>query len=194
LTTRILKVGSNKSSDKLADYCLKNWKELERKLGIELPLRVISYILSIDENNDELFSEIHGRLSMSQQEKMSQISGVLWTRGREVRNSELNFYTPYYTNATPEKLILSRYTSRDLKQVLYGVIDWDEELIKELIISGEVDLIIEGDYLSEAASIVSNLMVNSIDLNGLMVFPRISKIKYVEGNTLLRIDIAEVIN
>lgn len=182
--TRILKAGSTEKDDTKTLKWLNEWEKLEEKMGCEIPLVSIAYILA--RNSDDPV-EIN--------KNKNKIVGQLWPQGSNVRNSSLQFYNRFaadkqlYERNIVYKMLLSK-----TKYVEYTE-SWLEEITTILSSSnqGKTELRMPMSMVTKINQILCQINLNTIDYHGLLFHMRVSKIKRQEDFLSLFIEMAETI-
>jgi ATP-dependent helicase Lhr and Lhr-like helicase len=186
LHSRVLKPGSSNSTDEdLASY-LADWERLELKVGLELPLNIVAFVLAFSRHesstdNERIFNE------------SCAIQSVLWPRGAQLRESALQFYNPFrmnISNRTERKLAAKLCNDTTVVIETTGS-EWHATLHDELRRSGRVDLRVPSNKHSELNMFISLIHTVPIDTYGMFVYPRIVSMRHKSKNITLRVELAE---
>ncbi|WP_261887038.1 protein DpdJ [Vibrio pomeroyi] len=183
LHTRILRPGSAAHTDQYLHDLLKGWAALEQQFALEVPLHIAAYLLARDRHTGQ------GQVS----ETTNKILGLLWPRGNQIRQSALAYYNRFVApgNRT-ERCLLSKVVCSDHNQVIYQS-SWEVELEKRLQTQGRAVLSFDLAQRPQIGCALANISTLSIDLHGLIVFPRVARIKRELQGLLVYVEIAEVI-
>ncbi|UPQ87051.1 protein DpdJ [Vibrio sinaloensis] len=183
LHSRVFKPGSDSNNDSFLCQLLTEWREIENKVGMEVPLVIVSHLLAKKHhNNSEQLSTYRNF-----------ILGLLWPRGNQIRQARLESYNRFANRRVrTERLLLTSILVNEAIKVTYDSCeDWAEKLEQLLGKEGRGVLVIptRSRHKIGAVSALINTMV--IDMNGLLVYPRISMIKSSIGLIEMNIELAE---
>ncbi len=185
LYSRILRPGSSENTDDQLEAYLESWQQLEKDLGFEIPLNIISLIIStqLNPSNDsrKIFSEA------------CRIQSVLWPRGSVVRQSTLSFYNQFNPNNNrTERLLVEPFCADIIQTIEFNEKNpWLERVHKVLNNEGRVELLVPREFNSKLTEIVSIICVAPLDTFGLLLYPRVSTIRRNIDYIILRLELAE---
>jgi ATP-dependent Lhr-like helicase len=183
LHTRILRPGSSTEKDILLATLLLDWDILDAKFGIELPLNMASNLLARRHNINQQ--------SLNKQRNL--ILGLLWQRGAQTRQSGLSFYNRFGKNSMRmERLLLNAVTSNDALTIQFEN-GWESKLEEALLVSGRSVLKFSPSNRAKISSSIVIINTMSVESQGLSFYPRLSRIKREQGDLLIFVEIAEVI-
>ena len=133
LTTRFFRTNSNADLDNVLKSMYFKWKDFEEKLDIEIDLRVIAFILSNRNENkiEEVLSEVDTPTdrNMIIAWRMGVIYGLLWGRGRIIRNNHLNVYNPYLQDLELQNKALERILFSNFLNTYFNRISIEERIL-----------------------------------------------------------------
>jgi hypothetical protein len=188
LFSRVIRPGSNQATDARLLDLLRKWKELERTSGLEWGLNIATHTLAkrsipeADPTPRQVFNQF------------CRYQGLLWPRGYEIRQSELGFYSPFQRGPTlTERLLGATLFNDHTPQVRYGSETWLAELHDVIRRVGRVELIIERTKIEEISVVIARLQTESLEYLGLFLYPRIRGVRRLNGQILLRIEMAEML-
>ena len=120
LSSRILR---EESTAELDNYLLQRydeWRDFERTLGIEIDLRVISFLFSTEDDLEHAvpWLEYDGPEEGRGAWRMSVIYGLFWGRGRDIRNKNLN----YFLNRLNRNIYFVEFDTRGQSNYAFNVI------------------------------------------------------------------------
>lgn len=186
LYSRILKSGSNQESDIMLSKYLDRWKKIEFDLGMEIPMNIAGLLLVATDEVSTDKSEYF--------ERACKIQSVLWPRGSTVRQAILSFYNPFKTGGyRTERLIAAKLCKDEIDNISITEIDWLDQLHALLNNKGRGNLVIPRGLKEKIASALSKIHVTPVDTNGLLFYPRMKAVKYLNDDTILTIELAEAI-
>ncbi|MCG9751349.1 DEAD/DEAH box helicase [Vibrio brasiliensis] len=183
LHTRILRPGSTAHSDQHLQVLLQQWMALEAQFDVEVPLHIAAFLLAREHH------EGIGQIS----ETSNKILGLLWPRGNQVRQSALAYYNRFVApgNRT-ERFLLSKVVCCDQTKLTYQS-GWEAQLEQRLLTQGRAVLSFDLAQRTQVGSALAKISTLSIDLHGLIIFPRVARIKRELQGLLVYVEIAEVI-
>ena len=184
LFSRILRLGSDKGTDEVLLKRLSQWKVLETKVGLELPINIAAVVLAVSEiDRGNVF------------QRACEIQSVLWSRGSDVRQQALPFYNQFQIkNNRTDRLLVAKICQDSTVEVDYENKNWLLETCKTVRMFGSMDLIVRREDISYISNIVTILNVTPIDARGLLIYPRIANIKRQFDHIRLRIELSEVVH
>ncbi|MDN3652328.1 protein DpdJ [Thalassotalea ponticola] len=185
LYSRVLKSGSNASSDATLISYLDRWNKREQEIDIEIPLHIMAFLLAKEKGG--LPSEIF--------KQKNRIQAVLWQRGAMIRAQELSFYNPFNISANQtERLLLSKLITQNEALVDYdrqGL--WHSTLSNYLESSGKATLVFTGEDRSHVKEAISRLNVCMIEYNKMMFYPRVTRVKTSFESLHVTIEIRDIL-
>ena len=183
LFSRVLRPDSNEHTDKQLLERLRYWRSLESMLGIELPLNIISVVLAVNDKEPD-----HNVFSSA-----CRIQSILWPRGHEVRNSVLTSYSYFNGKRRTERLLAAKLCPDRTPRVDYlGHSDWLQPVHVVLCQRGRVDLVLPTASCNKIGQITTEINATPIDIDGLLLYPRIIKIERELVSLRIRMELAEM--
>jgi len=188
LFSRVIRPGSNQETDARLLDLLRKWNELERLSGMEWGLNIATHTLAkqslpeVDPPPHQVFS------------RFCRYQGLLWPRGYEIRQSELGFYNRFQSGpALTERLLGLALFNDHTPQVMYRPEAWLAELHDAIRRVGRVELVIERKEIDEISAVIARLQTESLEYLGLFLYPRLHGVRRFNGQVLLRIEMAEML-
>tara|TARA_B110001469_G_C9456714_1_gene230378 strand:+ start:100 stop:567 length:468 start_codon:yes stop_codon:yes gene_type:complete len=152
-------------------------------LGIELPLNIISVVLAVNDKEPD-----HNVFSSA-----CRIQSILWPRGHEVRNSVLTSYSYFNGKRRTERLLAAKLCPDRTPRVDYlGHSDWLQPVHVVLCQRGRVDLVLPTASCNKIGQITTEINATPIDIDGLLLYPRIIKIERELVSLRIRMELAEM--
>ncbi|OBT13527.1 hypothetical protein A9264_14010 [Vibrio sp. UCD-FRSSP16_10] len=169
LYSRILKTGASAITDQRLADLLNEWNSCEDRIGIEIPLHMMSYLSA--RNKSGSFTDVY--------RDKNRIQSQLWQRGASIREQELGFYNQFSSDKNKtERLLLAKVIRAKEVLVDYEVQgDWREKLSAELKLSGKCILVFSGSDRADIKSVVSELNLSILEYNKMLFYPRVTKVK-----------------
>ena len=196
LTTRFFRTNSNADLDNVLKSMYFKWKDFEEKLDIEIDLRVIAFILSNRNENkiEEVLSEVDTPTdrNMIIAWRMGVIYGLLWGRGRIIRNNHLNVYNPYLQDLELQNKALERILFSNFLNTYFNRISIEESDFVHLVEKGlsENKVITIFSTLSKQdliAECLIKILENKIMSGEIGVYPRILEVR--KSTTEIEVDL-----
>jgi hypothetical protein len=175
---RVLRQGSGPASDNYLANAFGRWNDLERKLGIEIDLRVMSYILSQSDDIDRVIPELSAVIGSDRRAwRMSAIYGLMWARGRAVRQSALNVRNPFCNLPPVERLLVAEMLADDRIRISVEDGDWLERTAEYLARGQLVTLTCSDARRDNLGRALNALITNPIDAGYLRAYARLQGVR-----------------
>jgi hypothetical protein len=191
---RILRQGSSPATDHYLANVLAHWDEVESRLGVEIDLRVMSYFLSQSDDIDRAIPEFGASIGTDRRAwRMSAIYGLVWARGRTVRQSALQIRNPFCEFPPVERLLVSEAIADDRVLVSVEDGDWLSRTSEHLALGHLVTLTCSEtrrDYLGRA---LNALVTNPIDAGYLRAYARLQGVRQSADTIEADIELIEAI-
>ena len=187
LHSRILRPGSNRQTDNELSRLLKEWRDLEEDSGLEWPLNIAAHTLAkkdlgLGASDDELFR------------RFCRYQGLLWPRGHDIRQAELNYYSPFHDRPlVSERLLGASLFADDAPKIYVSGQDWLSQTHEALCRLGRADLCVPRDQLDDLSSMLAELQLQPVDVLGLYLYPRVGSIRRYQADVVFRIELAEAL-
>jgi len=185
---RILRPGNGPATDEYLSSAIQRWQEEEERLGLEIDLRVICYWLSQAANIDSVISEAgiptgEGRISW----RMNAIYGLLWGRGREIRQASLQVRNQFIELPPVERLLVIDSIMDERKRISVESDDW-MIITTELLSQGRlVTLTCAESKRALLGSALHALITNPVETGYLNAYARLQGVR--QTNSVLEADI-----
>jgi hypothetical protein len=194
LGNRILRPGSGAATDLYLARVLENWQSEEARIGIEIDLRVMSYFLSQSDDIDRVVSDI-GAPSGSDRAawRIGAIYGLLWPRGRAVRQSGLQLKNPFVELPLVERLLVVETIGDD--RVCISVLDdgWLQQTAEQLTAGRQVTLTCPEDVRARLAAALNTLVTNPVESGYLRAYARLQGIRQSQSMIEADIELVEAV-
>lgn len=183
LHTRVLRSGSNNQTDDYLNKLLGTWVRMEEEYKVEIPLNIASYILARRQaSSGEDISDVKNK-----------ILSLLWPRGSVIRQSGLSFYNRFVTGKSKtERLLLEPIIGENSPIIAYAT-GWERELVDSLKVSGKVVLELEQHEIKQVNQAISRVLTLPVEQYGLLLYPRLRRIRRQFGKVQVIVEIAEVV-
>lgn len=187
LNTRLLRPGTDATSDQLLRRLLGTWEDLEHRFGLALGLREFcSIAVAMAEVRTEL-ERIVMRASgaaAGQLDLVSILSGLLWPRGTEIRQRTLQSYNPFRERRVTDPALIRHVLlhpnmpSIDLKNA-----DWHLQFAEQIADIGTVQLTVSRSSEHLVRSAIVQVVATPVDVGYLQFFPFVERIERDENET-----------
>lgn len=195
LNNRILRPGSNQMSDQLLYDIITEWKSQECRLGIEIDARIIAYVLSQKMKIEDVLAVQLGPITNNQllSWRFNSIYGLLWPRGRVVRQANINLYNPFSEFAHSERLLVNDRLLRSSATIDVTQGAWQEEYLKKLQGCGGVKLCCGHSEKTVLKDVINFIMTNPVEDDYLLLYPRLRSVRQKERQIEIEVELAEAI-
>lgn len=178
LGNRVLRSGSGPATDRYLSRVMQQWQSEEARIGIEIDLRVMSYYLSQFDDIDQVVSDIGGVLGTDRAAwRLGAIYGLLWPRGRSIRQSGLQLWNPFTDLPIVERLLVVDTIGDDRTCVSLMADDWLQQSIGRLGEGRMVTLTCPGSERHRLAWALNALVTNPIESAYLRAYARLQGIR-----------------
>lgn len=178
LGSRILRQGSGPATDRYLANVLERWESEEARLGVEIDLRIMSYALSQSSDIDRVVGEFGTAAGTDRGAwRMSAVYGLLWPRGRAIRQTALQVRNPFSDLPPIERLLVAECLVDDRIRISVEEADWFERTAEHLSAGRLVTLTCHGsrrEYLGDA---LNALVTNPIDAGYLRAYARLQGVR-----------------
>jgi hypothetical protein len=188
LNNRVLKSGSNSGTDKYIFNSIQKWDKEEIRLGIEIDLRVISYLLSQEDEIDSLVGDLDsadGEQITSW--RMSAIYGLLWGRGREIRATPLLVRNPFVELPPVERLLVIDSINDERLKVSVESSNWLEKTAEYIAQGRLVTLTCKSENRNKLGLAINSLITQPIESGYLYTYARLQGVR--QNNQIIEADI-----
>lgn len=188
LGSRILRPGAGVGSDNFLSHSINEWKSEEKRLGLEIDLRVICYWLAQNESMDAIIPELNippgtDRTSW----RMSAIYGLLWGRGREIRQASLQVRNQFAELPPVERLLVIDTIIDDRVKVSVENNDW-LNIASDLLSQGKLVTLICDEMKRELLGASLHMLItNPVETGYLRAYARLQGVR--QSDDLLEVDI-----
>ena len=186
--SRILRPGASAGSDAFLLYAINEWTNEEERLGIEIDLRVICYWLGQTESMDAIIPELNVPIGTDISSwRMSAIYGLLWGRGREIRQSALQIRNQFSELPPVERLLVIETLNDDRIRVPVENDNW-MEVAFDLLSQGKLVTLVCYENNRELLGIsLHTLVTNPVETGYLRAYARLQGVR--QSGSLLEVDL-----
>lgn len=185
---RVLRQGSGPATDRYLAQVLNRWESEEARLGIEIDLRVMSYVLSQTDEIDQVIPEYSAAIGSDRGAwRMSAVYGLLWSRGRVIRQTSLQVRNSFCDLPPIERLLVVESIVDDRIQVSVEESDWFERTSRVLAEGRLVTLTCPEGKRFKLGNALNCLVTNPIDSGYLRAYARLQSVR--QTNIAIEADI-----
>ncbi|AKJ69614.1 hypothetical protein PATSB16_39880 [Pandoraea thiooxydans] len=178
LGNRVLRPGSGSATDHYLAGTLDLWQREEARIGIEIDLRVMSYYLSQSDEIDRVMSDIGSPASSDRAAwRIGAIYGLLWPRGRAVRQSALQMRNPFSELPIVERLLVVETIGDDRICISLLDDDWLTQTAQRLADGRLVTLTCPESERARLAAALNALVTNPIESGYFRAYARLQGIR-----------------
>ncbi|WP_244814743.1 protein DpdJ [Caballeronia sp. Lep1P3] len=175
---RILRQGAGPQTDNYLASVLARWDSEETRLGVEIDVRVMSYFLSQSNEIDHLVSEFSAAIGTDRSAwRVSAINGLLWGRGKQMRQTALQLRNAFCELPTIERLLVTETIADDRVRVDVTASDWLEQTAAHLAAGRLVTLACNETQHLLLGDALNALVTNPIDAGYLRAYARLQGIR-----------------
>jgi hypothetical protein len=192
MANRVLRPGAGPATDRYLASAIARWKTEEQRLGIEIDLRVLCYWLSQNSDIDSVIAEVGiPQGSDAGAWRMSAVYGLLWARGRAIREAPLQTRSPFAELPQIERLLVIDTISDE--RVLVSVEDpnWLTRVATLLAEGHSVTLTCGGHGRVQLSQALNALICNPIEAGYLRAYARLQSVRQAAGMMQADVELAE---
>ena len=186
--------GASPATDRYLSSAIQQWISTEARLGLEVDLRVISFWLSQSSDIDHLMSEIAmPNVPDIGTWRMNTIYGLLWARGRAIRQSALEIRSQFSDLPRVDRLLVIETLVDDREKVSVSSEDWLETAAVHLAAGRMVTLTCEEATRHQLGEALNALITNPIETGYLRAYARLQGIRQTAAIVEADIELVEAV-
>jgi hypothetical protein len=194
LGNRVLRPGSGPATDGYLARALHQWQREEARIGIEIDLRVMSYYLSQSNDIDRVVSDIGAPPGSDRAAwRLGAIYGLLWPRGRAIRQSGLQLWNPFAELPMVERLLVADTIGDDRTCVSLVAEDWLQQATAHLASGRLVTLTCPDAARGRLADALNTLVTNPVESGYLRAYARLQGIRQTQFLVEADLEIVEAV-
>ena len=181
INSRILRPGSDQSTDQLLQGLIAEWRASEDNLGIEVDARVFAYVTSRESRFDDVLVHLHPEVRDDPQWRFQVIYSLLWPRGNVVRRLSLSARNPFaYLPPSDRELVTDcLHASKIVLSVLDD--DWRDRLSPLMQEHGVVHLAAPAESRDVLKQALLLAFREPLKMGFLHVYPTVERIEWQNG-------------
>jgi hypothetical protein len=173
---RIIRPGSNPTTDSLLLDLIRQWHRYEERLGVEVDARVFAYLQSEGEALSEALAHIDQDVTRDRGFRFHAIYGLLWPRGNLIRSLALASYNPFAPLPDADRELVADRIVQRVPSVQIAESDWRLRVTEALRVHGEALLIAGPEDRVALRAAVLTLAADPLEVDYLHVHPRVEGI------------------
>lgn len=181
LSMRLLRPDSPSELDRLLALIHARWDELEVTHGVEVDVRVLCALFSVDDQVDQAFQHSGHILPIDnlQAWRFGLLMGLLWPQGHALRAVSMPWSNRFSSfNVATERLLLSQWLTPRPEPIDPTQSDWEEEVRARLITSSVAVVSILMTRVSELLpKVVASIVSEPVQFEYLNVFAQLTEVK-----------------
>jgi hypothetical protein len=192
LQNRILRPGSSESTDRLLRRLVRDWQAEEERLGVELDARVFAYTASQRDEYRTLLQNVDQGRVRDDNWRFQTIYGLLWPRGRAVRERALDTYNPFADLPPGDRLLVVNEIPDREQPVDVTAGSWAGTVRDRLRDRGVVRVSSPSPERSELQEAIMTLVTDTVETGFLQVHPRLNGIERTRDGFVATLTLPEV--
>lgn len=185
---RVLRPGSGLATDRYLTSAIHHWCTEEQRLGLEIDLRVICCWLSQTADIDAIVEEAGIPAGQDRNAwRMSAIYGLLWARGRAIRQAPLQIWNSFSELPPVERLLVIDTINDERERVSVEESEWMGKTSTLLGQGRLVTLVCEAKNRAMLGSALHALITNPVETGYLRAYARLQGVR--QNNNILEADI-----
>jgi hypothetical protein len=195
LSNRVIRPGVGSEVDSYLYDAIQKWRKEEIRLGLEIDLRLVSHWLSQTNEIDSILrsSGVPPPTDDPVASRMSAIYGLLWPRGRSIRQASLPLRSPYSQFAPAERLLAQELLTDDRFRVSVTSSNWLDEVMSALAEGLLVTLVCSESERSILAQALNEMVTNPVSAGYFRSFVRLQGIRQNKGMVEADIELPEAV-
>lgn len=197
LNARILRPGSSPQVEALLERVLRQWRDEERRLGIEIDSRIFCFVAATDAATQKALGEALNVVGVPDEKAealtYARLYALLWPRGSAVRERSLEVYNPFAWLPKVDPLMLAGALDVGLHTVRFGGDGWLAAVEEALSIHGVVVLEGSASQRNELASAVLSIVASAVDSAYLQLYPYVARAQSIGETTAITFHIREAV-
>ncbi|WP_420995169.1 protein DpdJ [Cupriavidus sp. 30B13] len=194
LGNRVLRPGSGSATDLYLSRVLNQWQVEEARIGIEVDLRVMSYYLSQSDEIDRIVSDIGSPPGGDRAAwRLGAIYGLLWPRGRAIRQSALQMRNPFTELPLIERLLVVETIGDDRVCISLLDDDWLPQTAEQLTAGRQVTLTCPEAERARLAAALNALVTNPVESGYLRAYVRLQGIRQTQSMIEADMELVEAV-
>lgn len=181
LSMRLLRPDSPGELDRLLAAVHERWDNLEAVHGVEVDVRVLCALFSVDDKLDQAFEHSGHQLPAENRQawRFGVLMGLLWPQGHALRAVAMPWSNRFSSfSIDTERLLLSQWLTPRPDPIDPAQPDWEEQVRERLLTISKAVISVPADQASKLLpQVVSALVTEPVQFEYLNVFAQLTEIK-----------------
>lgn len=198
LNQRLLRDGTDTSTDELLNDLREYWSSLERRLGVAIDLRIFCYLGARSQRFNERVAALVERNTgreASLAEQVGVLAGLLWPRPHEARRRVFESWSPFRERGfTDQALARELIIAEQSQSVAFGEPEWYAGLRTALRNMNIACLRVDRSDVPSLTSELLRIIAEPVDVGFLQFFPTIEQVRWDGSHLLVTLVLQESIS
>jgi hypothetical protein len=194
LNARVLHPGTSAATDAFLAQLVRDWREAEEQLGVDVDARVFALARSTDVALEQALSLALPSDPASQAAtswRYGVLSGMLWPRGAQIRAQTFRLTNRYEPSEECDRLLVEVAVGRQRPRIDLSSETWFEQLAREIVEHGTAELMTDVTNATGLATAVRRLAEEPIDSEILLTHARLVGFRRDGGALIAEFDLPE---
>ncbi len=192
LHARLLRPGTSPTTDGLLRSLVRDWREQEERLGIEIDARVYAFLAAERPESATALASLGPVPHHDPYWRFQTLYGLFWPRGHLVRAQALASYNPYADAPAPDReILLDLLRAGEPSVRLEG--DWQPRVHAALAEHGAVRLEASFDDRDRLKEALLHAAATAVEAGFLHLHPHLASLTLEPGGAEATLDIREVL-
>ncbi len=193
LNSRILHAGTGKHTDSFVASALREWEETERRIGIDIDLRVFCLYKSADDALPSALGLAEAPVALAGNAwRYSVLYGMLWSKGSQLRTEGMKAWSPYEAIPASDRLLVVAAIEDTIQRVSIDQTDWFSKFAEAIARDGSVDLFGSTSIPKRVSDALIFIGANPVDAETLLVFARLTGVRTEGEQFIANFELPEV--
>lgn len=181
LSMRLLRPDSPSELDRLLAMIYERWDELEALHGVEVDVRVLCALFSVDDRLDLAFEHAGQLLPADNRQawRFGVLMGLLWPRGHALRAVAMPWLNRFSSFAIDtERLLLEQWLTLRPDPIDPAQQNWEEQVRERLLTASRAVVSVPANQAAELLpQVVAALVTEPVQFDYLNVFAQLTEVK-----------------
>jgi hypothetical protein len=181
LSMRLLRPDSPCELDRLLASIHARWDELENLHGVEVDVRVLCALFSVDDQLDQAFEYAGHHLPSDNRQawRFGVLMGLLWPQGHALRAVSMPWSNRFSSfNIDTERLLLAQWLTPRPDPIDPAQSDWEEQVRERLLKSSRAVVSVPASQAGQLLpKVVAGLVSEPVQFEYLNVFAQLTEVK-----------------
>jgi hypothetical protein len=178
---RLLRPDSPSELDRLLASIHARWDELENLHGVEVDVRVLCALFSVDDQLDQAFEYAGHHLPSENRQawRFGVLMGLLWPQGHALRAVSMPWSNRFSSfNIDTERLLLAQWLTPRPDPIDPAQSDWEEQVRERLLNSSRAVVSVPASQAGQLLpKVVAALVSEPVQFEYLIVFAQLTEVK-----------------